>query len=205
MWGSRQQRVRALEALDERIKQFRRREELWPLRVPPEPIPLDEAIARAIPEDRRTFDEGTLRTRVLLRLDWADGSSWEAWMCVLPSGLKVYCDSGEEETRILASGGRNEGDETDRVFLQLLAESAGRHFGIEMSGGAPSRVRSSITDREFLIDLFVELFEVTGAEGSVREQLPHEGTAAGADGHDFRADVEAWLERAMGPRRSGRG
>ena len=46
-------------------------------------------------------------------------------MLALPSRTKLYCDSDGHETRLLASGGRNEGDENDRVFLQLLAETAG--------------------------------------------------------------------------------
>jgi hypothetical protein len=128
----------------------------------------------------------------LLRLEWDDGSTWDAWMIVLPSGFKVYCDSIEEESRILASGGRNEGDESDRAFLQLLAESGGAHFGIEMSGGPPSRVRTSIDDREFLVDFFVELFEVSGAEDAVRAQLAGAGRST-----DFRTDVEQWLTRAI--------
>ena len=72
---------------------------------------------------------------------------------------------------MLASGGRNEGDESDRAFLELFAESAGGHFGIEMAGGAPRSVRSPM-DREFLVDRFVDLFEVTGSEDSLRAQLP---------------------------------
>ena len=194
-------RVQVLEALDDAVKQFRRREELWPLRVPNEPVPLEDVVARAIPEEARSFDPGTLRLRTLLAMRWSDGSTWEAWMTALPSGVKLYLDTSRysdepgEETRILASGGRNEGDANDRIFLQLLAESAGAHFGIEMSGGAPSRVRSSIDDREFLIDLFVELLEVSGAEASVREQLP--ASEAGTDRGDFRADVERWLTSAV--------
>src|SRR5215213_10526723 len=71
--------------------------------------------------------------------------------------------SSDLETRVLASGGRNEGDDSDRAFLELFAESAGRHFGIEMAGGAPRSVRSPFP-RELLIDAFVNLFEVTGTE-----------------------------------------
>jgi hypothetical protein len=185
--NSRQARVAVLEALDRRVRQFRGREELWPLRVPPEPIPLDDAIEEALGDGRRRFDATTLRSRTLLELRWDDGASWTAWIIVLPSKLKVYCDSDAEETRILASGGRNEGDESDRAFLRLLAESGGAHFGIELSGGAPSRVKSSIDDREFLVQIFVELFEVTGSEHSVRSQL------ANASTEDFQHDVERWL------------
>ena len=68
---------------------------------------------------------------------------------------------------MLASGGRNEGDESDRAFLELFAESAGSHFGVEMAGGAPRLVRSPM-DREFLVDRFVDLFEVTESEDSLR-------------------------------------
>jgi hypothetical protein len=83
----------------------------------------------------------------------------------------------------------------------LLAESRGHHFGIEMSGAAPDRVRTSIADREFLVDLFVELLEGTEAEYSIRQELRRKGEAAEsrqpADGTDFRADVEHWLAGAL--------
>jgi hypothetical protein len=202
-FGLRQLRVRVLEGIEERIKQFRPREELWPLRVPRDPVPLDAIVQRAIPEDRFRFDPLSLRSRTLLMCEWEDGSRWEAWVAVLPSGFKVYCDSSEEETRLLASGGRNEGDESDRIFLELLSDSGGRHFGIEMSGGAPTRVRSSIADREFLIEMFVNLFEVTGTEDSVREQLRGGPPPAAANGADFRAEVEHWLDRALKLRSGG--
>jgi hypothetical protein len=197
--GRRQLRLRVLEALERRVKQFRPREELWPLRVPREPVPLDDVIQEALGPEARTFDRATLRSRTLLRLEWDDDSAWDAWVVVLPSQVKVYCDSGDE-VRILASGGRNEGDETDRIFLQLLADSAGEHFGIEMSGGAPSRVRSSIADRAFLIDVFVDLFEVTGMESAIRADLEERGVSSADDrvnGADFRSDVERWLQRAL--------
>jgi len=192
-------RVRVLETLDLRVKQFLRREELWPLRVPRQPLVLDDLIRQAIPDDAARFDVASLKARSLLSLEWEDGSRWEAWVGVLPSGLKIYCDTGEDESRVLASGGRNEGDESDRAFLELFGESAGRHFGIEMAGGAPRSVRSPF-DREFLVDRFVDLFEMTGSEASLREQLPgaaHGGDAFSSDGHDFRADVAAWLAEAL--------
>jgi hypothetical protein len=190
----RQARVAVLEALDRRVRQFRGREELWPLRVPSEPIVLDEVIEEALGDAARRFDADSLRSRTLLELTWDDGVSWSAWMAVLPSKTKLYCDTDPHETRLLASGGRNEGDESDRVFLRLLAESGGEHFGIEMAGGAPSRVKSSIADRPFLTELFVELFEVTGAEDSVRRALGDRPSA------DFQQDVERWLERAVAGR-----
>jgi hypothetical protein len=204
-------RARVLEALERRAKQFRSREELWPVRVPREPVALQEVIELALPDDHRHFDPITLRSRTLLHLEWGQQTSaersrspeaaWDAWVIVLPSGVKMYCDSDEDETRVLASGGRNAGDETDRAFLQLLAESAGQHFGIEMSGGAPSRVRCSIDDRDFLVELFVNLFEVTATEDSVRRGLAdREGpqpSHADSQGTDFRSDVERWLEHVL--------
>jgi hypothetical protein len=209
MIGRRLLKARVLEALQARARQFRAREELWPLRVPREPVPMDDVIVGALPDDHRDFDPFTLRSRTLLRLAWGrsecdrrDGrsgidSEWEAWVITLPSGVKLYCDSGEDETRILASGGRNDGDESDRLFLRLLSESAGQHFGIEMSGGAPTRVRSSIADRAFLVDLFVNLFEVTETEDSVRHALQDRAAAEPRDTSDFRFDVECWLERLL--------
>lgn len=201
MPSPRQPRLRVLEALEDRVKQFRTREELYPLRVPRDPIPLDDVILQALPDMAFEFDPQTLRSRTLLRLEWED-ASWDAWVITLPSRLKLYCDSDTDEARILASGGRNAGDESDRLFLGLLAESAGEAFGIEMSGGAPVRVRSSIGDRPFLVDLFVNLFEVTNTESSVRgalaaddaaEVMPMEIELREARGRDFRVDVERWL------------
>ena len=162
---------------------------------------LEAVVERTLQRDFRSFDLTTLRSRSLLRLEWEDGSAWDAWVIVLPSGLKLYCDSTDDEDRVLASGGRNEGDESDRAFLELLADSAGGHFGIEMSGGAPSRVRSAIRDREFLVELFVNLFEVAGREDSVREQIARttpnlRGRPEG--GRDFRTDVEQ-LARSGAP------
>ena len=192
----RQHTARVLEALEGRVKQFRRREELWPLRVPSEPILIDSVVDEALGSEGRAFDADALRTRTLLQLQWDAEAMWEVWMIALPSKTKVYFDSDGHETRVLASGGRNEGDENDRVFLQLLAETAGAAFGIEFSGGAPARVRSSIADRAFLVEFFVNLFEVTGGEESVR--------AAIADRHrrgdlprDFQQDVEEWLGTAL--------
>jgi hypothetical protein len=185
----RQARVAVFEALERRVRQFRGREALWPLRIPPEPIVLDDVVEEALGDVARSFDQHSLRSRTLLELTWDDGMSWTAWVIVLPSKTKLYCDTDAHETRILASGGRNEGDESDRIFLRLLAESGGEHFGIEMAGGAPSRVRSRIDDRAFLTGIFVELFEVTGAEDSVR------GALGGSPSADFQHDVERWLER----------
>jgi hypothetical protein len=186
--AARQQRVRVLEALETRIKQFRRREELWPLRVPHEPLLLEDVIEETLGENHCRFDPATLRSRTLLQLAWDDNSTWEVWVTVLPSKLKVFCDSSHGETRVLASGGKNEGDET---------ESGGQHFGIEMSGGAPSRVRSSIADRTFLIDVFVNLFEVSSMEAAIRDSTTEPHSPPNAHGLDFRGDVERWLARVM--------
>ena len=200
-FGERQLRLRVLEALEARMKGFRRSEDLWPLRVPREPIPIEEVAGQALRDEPRPFEPATLRSRALLSLEWDDGSTWEAWVIALPSGRKLYCDTGGGESRILASGGRNEGDESDRAFLDVLARSAGGEFGIEMSGGAPSRVRSAIVDREFLVDFFLELFEVSGSEASVYAQLSEEAwppadAVSAAGGRDFRTAVERWLSRA---------
>src|SRR5687768_3920242 len=196
MFAARQLRLRVLEALDLRVKQFLRRDELWPLRVPREPLLFDAILRQALADEARGFDPASLRARTLLSLEWADGSWWRAWVGVLPSGLKIYCDSGEVESRVLASGGRNEGDDSDRAFLELFAESAGRHFGIEMSGGAPRSVRSPFP-RELLVEVFVNLFEVTGTEDTVRVQLDPQNADSASTGRDFRMDVERWLDEAL--------
>ena len=198
----RQMRLRVLEALELAAKQFRTREELFPIRIPREPIRLDDIVERALGDDSSRFDPTSLRARTILHLEWEDGSVWDAWVIMLPSQLRLFCDSGAEETRVLASGGRNAGDETDRQFLTLLSESAGETFGIEMAGAAPARVRSSIADRPFLVDVFVNLFEVRAMETAVRRDLEERAAELGdqgppentTDGIDFRVDVERWLE-----------
>lgn len=199
VYQQRQLRLRVLEALELRVKQFLTREDLWPLRVPHEPLSLDAIVDQTLTDGVAALDPVSLRSRTLLRMEWDDGSTWDAWAIVLPSKIKLYCDTTDEESRILASGGKNEGDESDRIFLELLTSSAGDAFGIEMSGGAPSRVRSSISDREFLIDRFVDLFEVAGLEADVRAKLDGRGRtpAHGVSGSDFRADVEDWLALVM--------
>src|SRR5690349_15060690 len=166
----RQHRVRVLTALDRRVKAFRTREQVWPLYVPSEPVSMDDVVRQAL--DGAHYDPLTLRARTLLWLAWPDGATWELWVASLPSGLKLYCDSGAEETRMLATGRRDSEIETDRLFLELLAESAGAHFGIEMAGPPPSRVRSSIDDRELLIDFFVTLFEVERMEDEIHAVVP---------------------------------
>ncbi len=201
-------RLRVLQALEERVKQFRTREPIYPLRIPREPILLDDIILQAIPDDGAGFDETALRSRILLTLRW-DEVAWSAWVITLSSGVKVYCDSDVDETRVLASGGKNAGDESDRLFLSLLAESAGAHFGIEMAGGAPTAVRSSI-DRTFLVEFFVNLFEGSEAEASVRAEVsvraahggrglpaPREQELLSRGGRDFKLEVEQWLTGVM--------
>lgn len=197
MDGARHLRLRVLEVLERRATQFRTREDLYPCRIPREPVPFADVIKEALPEEAHRFDPLSLRSRTLLHLGWDDGSSWEVWIVMLPSGLKLFCDSGAEEPRILASGGRHASAETDRQFLGLLAESGGEHFGIEMSGDAPTVVRSSMMDRNFLVDVFVELLEVTNNEASVRQRVGDDNLPPSSDGRDFRTDVEAWLEQAL--------
>lgn len=195
----RQMRVRVLDALERRARQFRSRRELWPLRVPREPVRLEDVIEDALPGSYRTFDVRTLRSRLLLSLQWDDGSRWDAWVMTLPSGLKLYCDYDGDENRILASGKRDaEGGDLDEFFLELFSESAGEDFGVGTSGIAPSRVRSPLADRRFLVDVFVSLFEVSGTQESVRAHLADRapGTES-TDGHDFRQDVERWLNLVL--------
>jgi hypothetical protein len=197
-FGDRQARLRVMELVERRVKRFGSGEDLWPIRVPPEPVSLDDLVRQALPEGHGRFDVSTLRARTLLSMAWDDGTVWELWALVLPSGLKVFCDSGGGEHRILATGGRHSGAETDRLFLERLAESGGERFGIEMAGGAPSTVRASGIDRDRLVEFFLHLLEVTGSEGSVRAQLERAGIAVAHDtgGADFRHVVASWLDLA---------
>jgi hypothetical protein len=199
-YGARQLRLKVLDEIERLARRFRSDEDLWPVRVPREPLSLEDVVRNALPDEHAAFDPASLRARTLLHLTWDDGSAWEVWVIVLPSGLKVFCDTGEDETRILASGGRHANDEAERLFLQVLAESRGERFGIEMAGGPPVRVRGSLGDRSFLVDVFVDLFEGTEAEHEVRRHLRESGIEKPRDaeilGTDFRVDVEHWLNSA---------
>ena len=75
--AQRQLRMRVLEALEQRAKGFRSREELWPLRVPPEPVRLHDVVEEALGDSGARFDERTLRARTLLHLAWDDGPDEE--------------------------------------------------------------------------------------------------------------------------------
>ena len=74
-------------------------------------------------------------------MEWTDsGHVWEAWTIALPSGILIYCDDDGEEARVLGSVRRGNAVEADGFFLELLAETRGDAFGIEMAGVAPDRV-----------------------------------------------------------------
>jgi hypothetical protein len=169
-FDARQARVKALDRLEERAKQFRGREAVWPFRVPHEPV---------------TIDPSDFNRRPVLRMDWPD-ASWTLWSLALPSGILVYGDDDGREARVLASVKRGSASEADGFFLERLSESRGELFGIEMHGPPPDRVRTSIGDREFLADVFVALFEGTDAAQHI-----------GADPADFRLDVIHWLDRVL--------
>lgn len=187
LYLERQHRVRVIQALERAVKQFRTREQIWPLYAPREPVSIGDIVHQALEGAR--FDPLTLRARTLLWLAWDEGTTWELWVIALPSGLKLYCDTGGDETRMLATGRRDSEIETDRLFLELLSDSAGEAFGIEMSGGPPVRVRSSVENRDLLVDFFVALFEEEGLEEEIRRQV--------SASDDFRADVAVWLDRAL--------
>jgi hypothetical protein len=179
----RQARLRALEALELRVKQFRSRDGIWPFRVPHEPLDLDEILDRAAEGDAPARAD-TLRSRTVLEFLWHT-HRWELWVIALPSGILLYCDADGQESRVLASAKRGNPGEADGFFLERLAQSRGREFGIEMAGPAPERVRSSIGDRDFLADVLVEMFEGTEAAA---------GIGSGGDFHDH---VVRWLDQVL--------
>jgi hypothetical protein len=190
-------RVRVLEALEARTKQFKGFEGIWPFRIPHEPLALADVVNEALGDDsgasRVASPAGArdlLRSRTVLEMQWPDGHVWQAWVIALANGILVYCDDDGEETRILASVKRGNPLEADGFFLELLAETHGEAFGMEMAGSVPERVRTSIADRDFLTDVFVELFEDTPAASAIVEKGGHTGDR---NGHDFRSDVERWL------------
>jgi hypothetical protein len=204
MFPQRQARVTVLESLERRVKQFRSVEDSWPFRMPHEPIDLDALIEDAAGAGVLRAD--ALKARTILRLEWTAGDTWELWTLTLPSGLHLYCDTDGHETRVLASARRGNASEADGFFLERLAESRGVLFGIEMAGAPPDRVKSSIGDREFLADVFVELLEETDAESVLRARCSvlGAGAGAGAQGADFRSVVVAWLDEVLSAPPGGR-
>ena len=188
-------RLRALEALELRAKQFRSYGGIWPFRVPHEPLALDEIVDEALADEDGSLSADALKSRTVLKLSFdsrQDDSdtaehSWEAWVIALPSGIMLYCDDDGDEKRILASVKRGNPIEADGFFIELLAETHGHAFGMEMASAAPDRVRTSIADRDFLAETFVELFEGTEAERTIAQTR----------GSDFRTDVERWLGRVL--------
>lgn len=201
MYQKRLLRARVLEALELRVKQFRAREDTHPFRVPHAPLHLGALIDDALAGDGGTIGEDELRSRFVLSLHWHDGATWSAWVITLPSGIHVYCDSDAHETRVLGSLKRGSALEADHFFLELLAESSGHAFGIEMGADLPDRIRTTMADREFLTDVFVEMFEGTPSQAMIQAR----GFAG--ERHDFRGDVASWLEgvlvapQPIGPRR----
>jgi hypothetical protein len=190
-YSNRQTRLRALEALEQRAKQFRSYEAIWPFRIPHAPLSLDDLLDDALAGEDPRLPAEALKSRTVLHLAFAPDDTddvehvWEAWVVALPSGVMLYCDDNGDERQVLASVKRGNPIEADGFFLELLAETRGHAFEIEMSAAVPDRVRTSIADRDFLVDVFVELFEGTPAESALRA----------AAGGDFRADVERWLAR----------
>jgi hypothetical protein len=186
----RQRRLRVLEALERRVKQFRSRPGSWPFRMPHEPLDLRALMDDALAGETAGVALESLRSRGVIRLEWTGGDTWELWTVTLPSGVHVYCDSNGREASVLASVRRGNPSDADGFFLERLAESRGETFGIEMAGAPPDRVKSSLGDRGFLADVFVELLEGTDAEFELRERVPGEGG-------DFHAVVVAWLDQAL--------
>jgi len=187
----RQRRARVLEALESRAKQFRSREDSWPFRMPHDPLDLDAIVDAALAGDPGPVAHEALKTRGVLRMEWADGGIWDLWAVTLASGLHLYCDSDGRESRVLASAKRGTPSDADGFFLERLAESRGHLFGIEMAGAPPDRVKSSIGDRAFLADVFVELLEGTEAEAGLKAD------ASDDTGADFHAVVVCWLDRVL--------
>jgi hypothetical protein len=186
----RQMRLRALDELELRVKQFRPFEAIWPFRVPHEPLDLQELIDSALGVQRALMPV-ELRSRSVIEMEWNEGERWSGWTIALASGVHVYCDDHDEGARVLASVKRGNPIEADRFFLELLAESRGEFFGIEMGGAAPGRIRTPIDDRAFLCDVFVDLLEGTSAEPEVRALVVN------ASPEDFRGAVERWLEQVL--------
>jgi hypothetical protein len=193
-FSRRRLRLRVLEALERRAKGFKGHEGVWPFRIPHEPLALDMLIEDALSDEDGRIEPRDLRSRTVLRMEWTDGGhAWEAWTIALPSRILIYCDDDGEEARVLASVRRGNAIEADGFFLELLAETHGHAFGIEMTGVAPDRIRTSVGDREFLTDVFVELFEGTEAEVHLQESTL-------SAGGDFRAHVDRWLSSALATR-----
>ena len=197
-------RARVLEAPEGARKQFKSYEGIWPFRIPHEPLALadivDEALGDGTRRSRLTSrGHGQARDLLRSRTVWkCDGRRhvWTAWAIALP-GIIVYCDDDGDEARVLASVKRGNPFEADGFFLELLAETRGQAFGMEMSGGAPesrANVRSPIAISSWTCS--------SSCSKIPRRQAPfwrdRRADARDDAAKDFRADVEHWLTRTLG-------
>ena len=151
-------RARVLEALERRAKQFRSYENIWPSGSLTSrwrsPTSSTKRVAQNGGSDHLSGARASremLRTRTVLEMRWDEEQAWEAWAVNLASGIIVYCDDDGDEARVLASAKRGNPLEADGFFLELLAETRGHAFGMEMAGDAPVRSnvdrRSGVPDR----------------------------------------------------------
>ena len=128
---------------------------------------------------------------------WDEEQAWEAWAVNLASGVIVYCDDDGEETRVLASAKRGNPLEADGFFLELLAETRGQAFGMEMAGDPPARapnVRSPIGSSSSTCSWSF----LKAARGSIAaEGNPADGRAMRAPRLPGR--LSDWLTRTLAP------
>ena len=200
MFAARQLRVRVLEALEGRVKQFLRREELWPLRVPREPL----LVRRRPPAgDRRRG--APVRCRVAevahrcCRSNGQTAAAGRRGSACLPSGLKIYCDTGERrEPACWRRAGATKGTRATGRFSSCSPSRRAVTSASRWPAARRDRCDHRWTASSWSI-ASSNLFEVTGSEDSLRAQLPEppDADAAPPGGRDFRADVERWLDAAL--------
>jgi hypothetical protein len=150
-------------------------------------------------DEAQRFDVSTFaRARFFARL--ARRQQWNAWVIMLPSQLRLFCDASaingarrDPDPRPAPAGNARQ---TDRQFLH--SGRVGRDtFGIEMSG---RRRRTCALDRRpwFLVDIFVPVrspeMEAEISTTSELEDEPSGGTSRRRRSwRDFRVDIERWL------------
>jgi len=150
---------------------FTPRPGLEPFRLPVSPRCLSDLFP-AFDEDEDGLDYGEILARLhpqaLLDLDWSScglSSCWGAFFAVLRDRRRLYFDgSNATGPQMLAVAPPDFTRATGLLFLDLLAGSNGETFGTGVISGAPSGVDCDrIPSRAFMVDLFLQLFDASGA------------------------------------------
>ncbi len=185
MHYERQLRLRVLEALELSAKQFRTREELFPIRIPREP----SGSTNSSSAPSATTAQRSIRPRCARAPCFASSGTMGARgtrgssCCHLSCGSSATTWRGMKNARARLRRAKRRRRNRPAVPHPPLG-IGGRDLRHRDGGRRSDRVRSSIADRAFLVDVFVNLFEVRAMEAAIAPTsrsgaIAGDGTTAG--------------------------